>query len=205
MKNQKSLFQLLFPLAIGASLVCAKAQAGTPEDFVNNLSGCFKVSFRYVEDGKNDQQIEELNEWMAPEKGESQTTIQHYGVVGGHAFKHWSEEWKKLENGTWYQKVIGPFGDFRYECAAKIEFNQWRCSVANAPKPRRDKDRTDYVTLDRENTLQVTPKGWVQSENNVKRDKDGKAIANELGWNEYRRVDDKLCQPAIDLLEKGQQ
>jgi hypothetical protein len=33
----------------------------------------------------------------------------------------------------------------------------------------------------------------VQSENNVKRDGSGTPVANELGWNEYRRVDDAKC------------
>ncbi|MEO5969598.1 MAG: DUF6607 family protein, partial [Bdellovibrionia bacterium] len=130
---------------------------------------------------------------------DSPGSLQHIGIAGGQAFKHWREEWSQLSNGDWNQKVVGPFEDFRYECAAPIVANQWRCAVKAAPKPRRDKDRTDYVKLDRENTLQVTPKGWVQSENNTKLDKEGKAVSNELGWNEYRRVDESNCQLAKDF------
>ena len=80
--------------------------------------------------------------------------------------------------------------------------NQWRCAVKGAPKPRRDRDRSDYVKLDRENTLQVNGKHWVQSENNTKIDQEGKAVANELGWNEYQRVDESNCQLGKEFLQK---
>jgi hypothetical protein len=72
--------------------------------------------------------------------------------------------------------VIGPFEDLRYTCTAQFQFNQWRCTTPGAPKPQRDRERTDYQTLDRENTLQITPQGWVQAENNVKRTATGLSI-----------------------------
>jgi hypothetical protein len=69
---------------------------------------------------------------------------------------------------------------------------------ARGPKPQRDRERADYQTLDRENTLQITSQGWVQAEHNVKRTATGVAVANELGWNESRRVDEGRCRPARD-------
>jgi hypothetical protein len=36
----------------------------------------------------------------------------------------------------------------------------------------------------------------VQAENNTKRTTAGAAVANELGWNEYRRVDEERCRPS---------
>jgi hypothetical protein len=197
LKNSCSLV-FLASLLFGSSVL-----AGEKETFLKNLTGCFNVTFRYVEDGANDQAIENLYEWISPLK-DAPGALQHIGVVEGQAFKHWLEEWSVLPNGDLNQKVTGPYGDFRYECAAPAKFNQWRCSVTAAPKPRRDKERTDYVRLDRENTLQITPNGWVQSENNTKLDKDGNAVSNELGWNEYQRVDESKCQPAKDFLQKGE-
>ena len=107
-----------------------------------------------------------------------------------------AEEWQRHPDDSFTQTVIGPFENLRYTCTARFQFHQWRCTTPGAPKPQRDRERTDYQTLDRENTLQITPKGWVQAENNVKRTAAGGAVANELGWNEYRRVDEGRCRPS---------
>jgi hypothetical protein len=103
---------------------------------------------------------------------------------------------RRHPDGSFTQTVIGPSGDPRYACTAPFQFHQWRCATPGAPKPLRDRERTDYQTLDRENTLQITPKGWVQAENNTKCTAAGVAVANELGWNEYRRVDEARCRPS---------
>jgi len=190
-------------MLIVPSIFNSKAFAMDNDEFFKNLKGCFSVSFEYIEDGKKDQFIDGLYEWVGSLAGDPETSIQHIGVVENQAFKHWREEWHPNADGSWYQKVTGPAGDFRYECSAPIQFNQWRCSVRNAPKPRRDKARNDYETLDRENTLQVTSRDWIQAENNIKRDQSGKAISNELGWNKYHRVDESKCQAAKDLIARN--
>jgi hypothetical protein len=182
-------------------LVAQPSFANDAESFIKNLSGCFRVSFDYVEDGEHNQFIDSLYEWVGQKPGTSEFALQHIGVVEGKAFKHWREEWKENEDQTWKQTVIGPFEDFRYECSAPIEKNQWRCTAKGAPKPRRDKDRKDYVKLDRENTIQSTSKAVVQAENNIKRDKNGNAVTNEIGWNKYLKVDESFCKPALELLK----
>jgi hypothetical protein len=184
---------------MGAS---STAFAGSSNEFFKNLSGCFNVSFEYKEEGRAPVLIDGLFEWIAPLQADPETSLQHIGLTEGQAFKHWREEWKENSDGTWSQKVIGPFGDFRYECSAPLENNKWRCAVKGAPKPRRDKDRRDYLKLDRDNTLEVTPEGWVQTEENVKRDADGKAVSNEMGWNRYERVDNSHCAVAIEFMKR---
>ncbi len=186
------------------AISASSAHASDTDAFFKGLTGCFRINFHYFEKGI--QHIDGLYEWIYPVKG-SPTNLQHLGIVEEkdgdivkvHAFKHWREEWHKNSDGTAYQKVVGPREDFRYECSAKIEFNQWRCAVANAPKPRRDQGREDYETLDRENTLQITSEGWVQNENNTKRDKNGNIVSKELGWNTYERVDESFCKAAKEL------
>jgi hypothetical protein len=131
--------------------------------------------------------------------GEEQDGVyafQHYGIVKGRRLKHWREEWRGHPDGAFTQTVLGPSENLRYTCTAPFQFNQWRCATPGAPKPLRDRERTDYQTLDRENTLQLTPQGWVQAEHNTKRTAAGVAVANELGWNEYRRVDEGRCRPS---------
>ena len=175
---------------------------------IESLKGCFHVIYRYVEDGKHDLDLKDLNgypivEWISHRTKESDPTthvLQHWGVYFDTeekkylAQKHWSEQWYPTSTSEWKQVVISPFGSIRYECQGKFHFNQLRCLAANVPKPQRDMNRTDYDVLDRENTLQFTSTGWVQAENNVKKKKDGTEVSIEVGWIEYRKVDEKECE-----------
>jgi hypothetical protein len=164
---------------------------------VKHLAGCFRASYRFVEDGVHDKDITgDLFEEITVEARNDDWAFQHRGVFKGRRIKHWREEWRRDDDGAFTQTVIGPFEDRRYACTASFHFNQWRCAVRGAPKPQRDRARTDYATLDRENTVQISPRGWVQSENNVKRAAGGSAVASELGWNEYRRVEASKCETA---------
>ncbi len=197
-----STFLCILPLMLISS---SMAQA-EPKDVIKNLRGCFKVTYRFVEDGGRDSRFDlwqgqEYFEWITLKEVESTFQLQHYGVAGGHAMKHWREDWSETSDHAWNQKVYNPAGtELRYECTAPIRFNQWRCHAGKAAKPViRDRDRNDYETLDRENTVQMTSKGWIQVEINDKLNKDGVAVSNEVGWNEYLRVDDSKCESAKKL------
>jgi hypothetical protein len=180
-----------------AVLASYRGAAAEPPSVLRHLAGCFEVSYRFVEDGMHDQDIRgDLLEEITLDAQDGVYAFQHYGIFKGQRIKHWREEWRRHPDGVFTQTVIGPFENPRYACTAPFQFNQWRCTTPGAPKPQRDRERTDYQTLDRENTLQITPKGWVQAENNVKRTATGDAVANELGWNEYRRVDEGRCRPS---------
>ena len=77
---------------------------------------------------------------------------------------------------------------------------QLHCSSPGAPKPIRDRRRSDYDLLNRVSTIQITPKGWVQSEINDKVTKAGNVVATEVGWVDYRRAgDDSACENAKKL------
>jgi hypothetical protein len=174
-----------------------------PKEILRNLSGCFKVTYRFVEDGARDTRFDdwqgaEYFEWIPLKETESVLRLQHYGIAGGKAMKHWLEEWTETPEHSWKQKVYNPAGtELRYECTAPVRFNQWRCRTDMAAKPFiRDRNRTDYETLERENTLQITPLGWIQVEVNNKVDKNGVTVSNEVGWNEYLRVDETRCESA---------
>ena len=192
----KSVLHLIFAASMILSAGPMSHAADEAPSFIKNLSGCFGVTFRYIEDGLHNKEIKDNFESITLVTEGKTYKLQHLLIVDHQSQKHWREEWTELQDGRWSQKVVGPFEDFRYECAAPLQFNQWRCTSLKSPKPRRDRARTEYETLDRENTLQITDRGWVQNENNIKRSKDGKAVSNELGWNEYRRVEDSKCQGA---------
>lgn len=179
-------------LALLFSLSSAFAEQAPPQ--VTNLKGCFAVSYRFVEDGAHDKEIKgsfELIEFES--RADGSYYLQHYGVMDGEKQKHFGEEWKALADGRWHQTIYSPSGSYRYECKAQFIGNQYTCAVQDAPKPNRDRDRADYETLDRNIVLQITPAGWTQAENNIKRDENRNFVSNELGWIEYRRVDAKNC------------
>jgi hypothetical protein len=190
---------LMLPMALLVAVLASQQGAAEEESLsvLKHLAGCFEVSYRFVEDGMHDKDIRgDLFEEITIEEKDGIFTFQHYGIFKGRRINHWREEWRHNPDGSLTQVVIGPFENLRYTCTAHFQFNQWRCTTRGAPKPQRDRERADYQTLDRENTLQITSKGWVQAENNVKRTETGVAVSNELGWNEYRRVDDVSCRPS---------
>jgi Family of unknown function (DUF6607) len=180
-------------LGLAAVLPVLAEKTAIPQQ-IHHLSGCFRVSYRYVEDGIHDKEIDRgVIEWVALSRIAGGYSLQHVGLSPNEAMQHWREDW--IERGSeWQQRVYGPSGVFRYECRGKFQLNQLRCLSHGAPKPLRDRQRTDYDKLDRENILQITPGGWVHLQVNLKVTNDGKVVSNELGWNEYRRIDEKACE-----------
>ena len=57
----------------------------------------------------------------------------------------------------------------------------------------------------RGNRHEITEEGWVHEQDNDKvlREGEDKLIAQEKGWNTYKRVADSECQPAIDWWAKN--
>lgn len=161
------------------------------------LAGCFDVTYRFVEDGVHDYGPLTVTEEIVQEapggSTEDGATFVHFQVTPTGRMRHFSEVWTQLASGEWNQRILMPSGAFHYECTAPVQQQQWRCAVPGAPKPRRDSARTDYANLDRENTVQMTPNGWVQAETNVKRGADGSTVSREVGWVEYRRIDASRC------------
>ncbi|MCX6109190.1 MAG: hypothetical protein NTZ90_06255 [Proteobacteria bacterium] len=185
-------------LTIGSTRLHAEeAQPAATADVVATLKqmvGCFQVHFTYIEDGAHDAIYPPVYE-RADLVNESPLTIQRTLVLGQTEQLHWSEVWTEVLAGQWQQEVTGPYGDFRYRCTAPWNLNQWSCIAKGAAKPRRDADRP-YATIDRDNTLQLNAKRWVQMETNRKVTADGKLYSVEAGWNQYDLVDPKLCVPS---------
>jgi hypothetical protein len=152
--------------------------------------------YRFVEDGKHDYEIKDVPEWITLKQQSGGYLIQHYGLVGGEVMEHFNESWSLLPDGSWRQDV----GPSRYTCISELRVGQLHCSSRGAPKPIRDQRRNDYDRLNRVSTIQITPKGWVQSEVNDKVTEAGKVVATEVGLVEYRRTaDDSPCKNAKEL------
>lgn len=189
------MIRVRFAAPLLMSFLSGHASAASQKAFSPEyIAGCFDVLYRFVEDGMNDYgptQVVERIERTTNDQGDAVFT--HFQIGEGRAMKHFLETWQQTEAGSWMQTVSIPSGKTQYQCASAAIFSQWTCKVSVAPKPRRDAARTDYDYLERESSVQLTPSGWVQSERNVKRKSDGSAVANEVGWVEYRRVADMRC------------
>ena len=163
---------------------------------IQNLQGCFRVSYRFIEDGNHDYEVKDVLEWITLEEQSDAYLIQHYGLIGGEIIEHFNETWLLLSDGRWRQDV----GPSRYTCVSEVRMGQLHCSSRGAPKPIRDRRRNDYDLLNRVSTIQITPKSWVQTEMNDKVTKAGQVVATEVGWVEYRRTaDDSPCENAKKL------
>lgn len=182
----------IFLILNGLSLPCTTLAVEQDDPFPLLMTGCFEVTFHYVEDGDHDKVYEPVIE-KAELIETNPIRIQRTMLLGSFQQKHWSEEWIELEKDIWQQTVHGPYGDFRYQCEGLWEGGQWNCLAGAAAKPRRDKDR-EYNVLDRFNTLQINPLRYVHMQRNTKIRSDGSIYGREVGWNVYERISDELCE-----------
>jgi hypothetical protein len=195
------------------------------KEHVLAMAGCYAVTYRFYEDGKHDYFNDEygldapIREMITLVENEPrQITLQHSSINRrGDLVPHWHEEWRYSDAG-WAQTVYSRTPDDelreqRYTCTAPWSLNRWQCRAGPAKKPFRDSGapfgfpRTDYEWLDRDNTLLVTPEGWVQSEHNRKMDEAGRLVSYELGFIIYERLDEAECatgQAAAPLLAPEQ-
>jgi hypothetical protein len=188
---------LALSFCIVLSGACAAyALSSSAPTHIQNLQGCFRVSYRFVEDGTHDYDIKDALEWITVKEDSGVYVVQHYGLYGREIIAHFNETWSLLSDGRWRQDV----GPSRYTCLSEVRKGQLHCSSPGAPKPIRDERRIDYNLLNRVSTIQITPKGWVQNEMNDKVAKGGQVVATEVGWVEYRRTADvSLCENAKRL------
>ncbi|MEO1253357.1 MAG: DUF6607 family protein [Bacteroidota bacterium] len=174
-------------------------------------------------------------EWIFPVSQEDdKIVIQHLLVVGDTMIiKHWRQDWlyentdlyvydvrdswnyKELDaskvKGQWTQKVFQVDDSPRYEASGSwvnVDGRRYWETTADAPLPRREKTkRADYNVMVRRNRQELTDKGWVHEQDNlkVKRNSEGdKLIAQEKGWNEYTKTDESKCQVAKEWWMKNQ-
>lgn len=160
------------------------------------------------------------------ENSERKISIQHLLVVnGGMIVKHWREDWvyepdylwayqgdmrwekKKLSpgevKGKWQQTVWEVSDAPRYQGFSewiKTDGKLFWLNTTDAPLPRREyTTRNDYNILRRTNKILLTDTGWIHEQDNKKIDRKEevqKLIAEEKGFNTYKRVADKYCEVA---------
>ncbi len=149
--------------------------------------------------------------------------------------KHWREDWEYEKAGIWkfdhdatwkytagnkndvkgqWQQTVWEVDDApRYQGSSSwVSSNgkyYWE-NTTDAPLPRREyTKRKDYNVLQRTNRVVITDSGWVHEQDNKKIiRKNGTPdlyLAEEKGYNIYRKTDDSKCKPAADWWAKHSQ
>jgi hypothetical protein len=144
-------------------------------------------------------------------------------VQGPFVQKHWRQDWTYEDTdlhvyagrhrwirrtvapeeaaGRWSQAVFQVDDSPRYEALGEWlhdgNYSAWTSELTWRPLPRRESSvRGDYEVLAGTNRHTITPSGWVQEEDNLKRtlDPDGRPaedaryLARELGVNRYEHI-----------------
>ncbi len=169
------------------------------------------------------------------ENSERKISIQHLLVVsGGMIVKHWREDWvfeptqiweytgdlrwvkknvsPEQVKGKWMQTVWEVSDAPRYQGFSewvKTDGKLFWLNTTDAPLPRREyTTRNDYNILRRTNKLLITDSGWIHEQDNQKINRSNgfkKLIAEEKGFNTYKRLDDKYCEAAKGWWTKNQE
>lgn len=130
----------------------------------------------------------------------------------GAAWKHVTAD-KEKAKGQWTQSVWEVDDAPRYQGSSNwVNSNgkyYWE-NTTDAPLPRREyTKRSDYNVMQRTNRIIITDTGWVHEQDNKKIvRKDGSAdafVAEEKGYNVYKKVDDARCKAAADWWQKHRQ
>jgi len=167
-------------------------------------------------------------EWVElVEDQPNKIVMQHLLIVSDTMIiKHWRQDWEfentkfydffkdqtwKFETkpkaevkGQWTQRVYQVDDSPRYEGSATwvhVDGRHFWENTTDAPLPRREHTlRKDYNVLNRTNVHEITAKGWIHDQDNLKivRDDAGKdtVLAQEKGHDVYNKVADSKCAAA---------
>lgn len=167
-----------------------------------------------VEDGKNKISIQHLLQVGRPDKP---VIVKHWrqdwlyenrDLYSYNGDNHWIFEQKAKNDvkGQWTQKVFQVDDSPRYEGSGTwihVDGKSYWENTTSAPLPRREyTKRSDYNITMRGNRHEITDFGWIHDQDNQKvireAGKDDVIIADEKGYNLYKKVDDSRCQAAQD-------
>ncbi|MCF4100368.1 hypothetical protein L1I30_01700 [Gillisia sp. M10.2A] len=149
--------------------------------------------------------------------------------------KHWRQDWlyeneefymydgdnkwdyvlkpEEEVEGQWTQKVYQVDDSPRYEGSATwvhVDGKSYWENTTPAPLPRREyTTRSDYNVTIRGNRHEITPFGWVHDQDNKKvirkNGEEDFVLAQEKGYNVYKKVEDSRCQAAADWWKQNEE
>jgi hypothetical protein len=169
------------------------------------------------------------------EESKNKLVLMHLLVINDTlVIKHWREDWvyqntnllaydkgttwkpknlsKSEVKGQWTQKVFEVNDSPRYEGTASwshFDGNHTWSNVTDAPLPRREyTKRSDYQVLRRNNRIHVTAAGYMHEQDNdkiIRNETGDKLLAQEKGWNEYKKTDEAKCKLATTFWKENRE
>ena len=197
MRRALSLLALIAVAGIARAMAAEPAKPEPVPEAIRQQTGCFRVTYRFLEPGHATESITNGKEWIVLGKKDGGHSLTHVGIFGGDPTWHLQDVWTKLPDGSWRLAVFGRGGGPpRYQCEGKLAADRFHCKAAGAPRPLRDEKRTDYDKLDRGISLFIRPQMWAQQESNEKVKSDGSLVSVEVGLIEYQRLEETACAAA---------
>jgi hypothetical protein len=176
--------------------------AGDPEDhrkvLAGELAGVYRFDYLFSEGGMPYVDISGHLQLLELDWEGDAPRVTFFNQTGkGERRPHYSYVFHQKDNKLVLREFDGS-GKFRFDCAGTFhrERRMFECSAPRAPKPARDTDSPitrksglfkrptswpAYETLDRNNIFRFYDWGFVNIQENVKRDEEGKVVARETG------------------------
>ena len=211
---KKMLFCLLFVFFPNLSSI---ASPNKIPEFLRSMSGCFEVNYQYVEDdplGRPTRAVEFKSiEWMEvkEEQGKFLLENQMLREKKKEFFSHFGQIWSltsesdKEGYSKWKVVGLGPNEEnreVRSECQGFLKSSadkqfRFTCEATKAAKPRRDTG-LPYEYVNRIHRYLFGDAGFHDTQENKKFTKKDELYAKEIGWNRYKRIEEKLCQEYLE-------
>ncbi len=216
--------------AIKSMCGCYEVNFNFAETFQYSKDSTYKPSKTKNDKGLEWVQLVEENK----NKVSLQHLLQVGNPAKPYIVKHWRQDWiyqntdlytydgdnkwkyrslpKTQVKGQWTQKVFQVDDSPRYEGSATwvhVDGKSYWENTADAPLPRREyTTRADYNVTIRGNRHEITNDGWIHNQDNHKIIRESGSpdvlLAQEKGFNTYKKVDDSKCKAAADWWLKNQ-
>jgi hypothetical protein len=186
-------------LAAAGGVLFSRADGGdTPEIIAKEFHGAYHFYYLFSESGIPYVDVSGHLQLLELDQHDGAPRVSFYNQTGkGEKRSHYSYVFHQKENKLTLREFDGS-GNFRFDCvgAYSQEKRTFECSAPRAPKPARDTDSPitrksglfkrptawpAYETLDRHNLFRFYDWGFVNVQENVKLDADGKLVARETG------------------------
>jgi hypothetical protein len=190
--------------AIFLLLVCAGMVRATDEvtdlrgSIAREFAGVYRFSYLFVENGIPYVDVAAHLQFLELDKFENAPRVSFFNQTSkGEKRGHYHYVFHQKDRNVTVREFDGN-GKFRFDCTGRFdpEKRLLECSAPRAPKPARDTDSpitrksglfkrpvswAAYETLDRHNLFRFYDWGFVNVQENVKLDGDGKVVARETG------------------------
>lgn len=168
------------------------------ESIAKEFAGVYRFNYLFVENGIPYVDVADHLQFLELDKFEGAPRVSFLNQTGkGEKRGHYSYVFLLKDHKLTLRELDGD-GKFRFDCAGTFHQDKrtFECSAPRAPKPARDTDSPitrkiglfkrpttwqAYEVLDRHNLFRFYDWGFVNIQENLKLDADGKIVAREAG------------------------